>query len=88
MNDFNVQGDIKHTAWVFATASRKDASLFRTLSAAAQRRMVDFNPQGLANTAWVFAAAVQMDAPLFAALATSSQRRMNEFNPRQLHNTI
>ena len=40
---------------------------------AAERRVGDFNAQGLANTVWAFATACQSDAPLFAALARAAE---------------
>ena len=51
MDDLNLQ-NFANTAWAFATAGQKDASLFVALATAAERRMDDFNPQNLVNTAW------------------------------------
>ena len=71
MGDFNPQ-DLANTAWAFATAGQKDASLFAALATAAQRHMGAFNPQALANTAWAFATAGQQNASLFTAWATTA----------------
>ena len=53
MGDLNLQ-NFANTAWAFATAGQKDASLFVALATAAEQRMDDFNPQNLVNTAWAF----------------------------------
>ena len=72
MSAFNVQ-QLSNTAWAFATAGHKEASLFAALATAAERRMGVFNPQELANTAWAFATSGQRDVSLFAALATAAK---------------
>ena len=46
--------------------------MFAALATAAERRMSDFNSQGLANAAWAFATVDQSDASLFAALAAAA----------------
>ena len=53
---FNPQ-ELANTAWAFATADQKHASLFAELATAAQRRLGDFDAQNLANIAWAFATA-------------------------------
>jgi len=50
------------------------------LAKAAERRLRDFNVQGLANTAWAFAAAGFPNAELFAAFAKAAERRIRNFN--------
>ena len=49
MGDFKPQ-ELANTAWGFATAGRKDTSLFAALATAAQRRMGDFHLKNLSIT--------------------------------------
>ena len=51
MEDFKSQA-FANTAWAFATAGRKDESLFAALATAAHPRMDDFDSKSLASTAW------------------------------------
>ena len=56
-------------------------ALFTALArAAAEWRMKDFNPQGLANTAWAFATVGHKDERLFSTLAAAAERRIRDFN--------
>ena len=59
-----------------------------TLARAAERRVGDFNAQGLANTAWAFATAGQSDALLFMTLARAAEQRMGDFNAQELANIV
>ena len=54
--------------------------LFPVLARAAERRLSEFNPQGVANTAWAFATVNHRDEKLFAALAVAAERRLSKFN--------
>ena len=47
MGDLNVQ-ELANTAWAFAMVGNRDALLFTALGRAAERRVEDFNTQGLA----------------------------------------
>ena len=49
-------------------------------------RIVDFDPQGLANTAWAFATAGQNDASLFVPLA-AAEWQVGNVNGQSLPNT-
>ena len=69
------------------TAGKNDVSLFAALATAAERRMSDFNSQGLAHAAWAFATASQGDVSLFAVLATVAEQRMSDFDSHGLANT-
>ena len=69
------------------TLGQADAQLFMALAREAERRLGDFNPQGLANTAWAFATLGQADAQLFMALAGEAERRVGNFKPQELANT-
>ena len=53
----------------------------------AERRLDQFNAQGLANTAWAFATVGQKDDQLFKALARMAEQRLHEFNAQNLANT-
>ena len=64
-----------------------DEQLFAALAISAQRRLSEFNVQGLANTAWAFATVNLLDKKLFAALAREAERRVSEFNAQDLANT-
>ena len=61
--------------------------LFPVLARAAERRLSEFNPQGVANTAWTFVTVNYRDEKLFAALAIAAERRLSEFNPQLVANT-
>ena len=52
----------------------------------AERRLDQFNAQGLANTAWAFATVGQQDGQLFKALARMAERRLDQFNAQELAN--
>ena len=65
-------------------ADQSDASMFAALATAAERRMGDFNSQGLANAAWAFAMASHSNASLFAVLAKAAEQRMGDFNSQGL----
>ena len=58
-----------------------DVRLFAALAKEAERRVVDFNPQELANTAWAFATLGQADAQLSTTLAREAERRVGDLNP-------
>ena len=51
-----------------------------------ERRIGDFDPQGLANTAWAFATAGQNEALLFAPLA-AAEWQVGNVNGQSLPNT-
>ena len=53
----------------------------------AERRLSEFNLQGVANTAWAFATVNYRDTELLAALAAAAGRRLNEFNSQEMANT-
>ena len=61
--------------------------LFAALAKAAERRLIDFKPQELANTAWAFATASRRDEKLFASSALAAERRLGEFNAPDVANT-
>ena len=46
----------------------------------AERRLDEFNAQGLANAAWAFATVGQQDEQLFKALARMAERLLDKFN--------
>ena len=48
--------------------------LFAALARAAERRLSEFNVQGVANTAWASAIVKHRDEKLFSALAGAKQR--------------
>ena len=52
----------------------------------AERRLDQFNAQGLANTAWAFATVGQKDDQLFKALARMAKRHLDKFNAREFAN--
>jgi hypothetical protein len=56
--------------------SRRDEKLVAGLEVAAERRLSEFNGQGLANTAWALAKVNYRGEELFAALAILAQRRL------------
>ena len=64
-----------------------DAQLFTALAREAERRLGDFDPQGLANTAWAFATLGQSDVQLFTALAREAERHLGDFDPQNLANS-
>jgi len=43
--------ELANIAWAFATVAQVDAQLFMVLARAAERRIGDFDAQGLVNTA-------------------------------------
>ena len=49
-----------------------DEKLFTTLTRAADLRVSEFKPQGLANTAWAFATVIQLEEKLFMVLARAA----------------
>ena len=54
----------------------------------AERRLGDFNVQGLANTAWAFATASSSDAQVLAVLArAAAELQLGDFNVQDLGNT-
>ena len=53
----------------------------------AERRLDEFNVQGLVNTAWAFATVGQQDQQLFNALARMAEQRLVQFNAQDLANT-
>ena len=65
----------------------KKERLFTALAVAAERRMRDFNSQGLANTAWAFATVGHKKEQLFAALEVAAELRMRDFSSQDLANT-
>ena len=62
--------------FAFATVGQRITELFKAFARMAERRLDEFNAQGLANTAWAFATVNQQDAQLFAALARTAERRL------------
>ena len=65
---------------------QQDEQLFKSLAKMAERRLDEFNAQGLANTAWAFATVGQKDELLFNALARMAERRLDQFNAQGLAN--
>ena len=65
----------------------KEEQLFTALAVAAERRMRDFNSQGLANTAWAFATVGHEMERLFTALTFAAERCMRDFTSQDLANT-
>jgi len=63
------------------------AKVFAVLAREAERRVSEFNAQGLANTAWAFATVRLRDEKLFMALAREAERRVSELNAQSLANT-
>ena len=53
----------------------------------AERRLDQFNAQGLKNTAWAFATVGQKDELLFNALARMAERCLDQFRAQELANT-
>ena len=76
-----------YVAWAFATACALDMPLFVALAKAAEQRVHEFKPQGLANTVWALATATHTDAPLLAASTRAAERRGCKFTPQELANT-
>ena len=58
--------------------------LFCALARVAERRLVEFTAQGLANTAWAFTKASHSDVQLFRALASVAERRTGDFSMQSL----
>ena len=54
------------------------------LATVAERLMISFNAQGLANTAWAFATVKRPHEELFTSSATAAERQVSEFNPQGL----
>ena len=50
LSEFNEQG-FANTAWAVATANSLDEKLLAAFARAAERRLSDFTPQGIATTA-------------------------------------
>ena len=48
----HIQGNI---AWAFTTLSIRELPLLEAIAVESQRRMVEFNVQGMANSAWALA---------------------------------
>merc|ERR1712216_636141 len=72
--------DVAKTAWAFATAGRKDSSLFAALATAVEHHMGGIwalDPLEVAKTAWAFATAGRKASSLFAALAVAQLRMAN-----------
>ena len=65
-----------------------DEKLFASWTAAAERRLSEFNVQNVANTAWAFAAANHLDEKLFASQTAAAQRRLSEFNVQNVANMV
>jgi len=61
--------------------------LFAVLAGAAERRLIEFNAQGLANTAWAFASLTHRNEKLFSALAIAAEQRLSKFNTQCFINT-
>ena len=61
--------------------------MFAALATAAERRMSNFNSQGLANAAWAFATTGRSDPQLFIVLARASEQRIGEVSAQNLANT-
>ena len=57
------------------------------MATAAEQRIGDFNPQGLANMAWACAAAGHKHALLFAALGTAAEWHIGAFKAQVLNLT-
>ena len=56
---------------------------------AAERQVVEFKPQDLANTAWAFATFDQPTGrPLFMALAREAERRVGDLSARDLRSMM
>ena len=53
----------------------------------AERRLDQFNAQGLANMTWAFAKAGQQDEQFFKALAKMAEHHLDQFNAQELANT-
>ena len=53
------------------------------MARAAERRLGDFIPQGLANLAWAFVKVSHPDAQFFKALARAAQRAVGDFGPQE-----
>ena len=65
---------------------QSDGMLFAALAREAERCLIEFNEQGLANTAWAFATVNQSDERLFTALAEAAEQRVSEFKAQGLTN--
>ena len=74
-------------AWAFATVIYRDEKLFAALAGAAERRLIVFTPQNVANTAWAFATVRYRNEKLFADLSSTAKQRLSEFNSQALANT-
>ena len=64
-----------------------DEQLFTWLSRDTERRVSEFNTQGLTNMAWAFATVHLSDKKLFAVLAREAERLLSEFTSLGLANT-
>ena len=58
---------------------------FPVLARAAERRLSEFSPQGIANTACAFATVNYRDEKLFAALAVAAEWRLSDFTLVSIH---
>ena len=63
-----------------------DAQLFLTLARAAERRMGQFDAQGLANTVCAFAKVDRFDEQLFMSVSGVAEQRAGDFNVQKLVN--
>ena len=70
-----------------ATVGQQEEQLFKALAKMAERRVDQFNGQGLANTAWAFATVGLQEEQLFKALARIAERRLDQFKAQELVNT-
>jgi len=71
--------------------NQSDEKLFTVLARAAERRVGEFNAQGLANTAWAFARGKQFDENLLAALARMAEQcagTQGDFNVQNFGMTL
>ena len=57
------------------------------LAIAAERRLIEFKRQGLANTAWAFTTVKHRDEKILAALAIVAERRVSELNAQDVSST-
>ena len=65
---------------------QKDELLFNSLARMAERRLDQFNAQGLANTAWALATDGTAGR-VFNAFARMAARRLDQVNAQELANT-
>mmetsp|Transcript_103658 Transcript_103658/g.182756 ORF Transcript_103658/g.182756 Transcript_103658/m.182756 type:complete len:987 (+) Transcript_103658:116-3076(+) len=76
-------------AWAFATARRRNATVFASLAKELTARADEAKPQEISNTLWAFAKSRCADAALFEALGQAALRdgKVHTFKPQELSNT-